>query len=112
MPSGSRSPYSPWPWSASNQSDFGGPITGSGFCSFRPCSSVHVGWETERVIRLMLWGIVALTVVAPYWWFSTGWAGDALEAVLPVWTFATLLVWGVAEYMGWKRSLHPIRLDH
>ena len=66
-------------------------------------------WETERVIRLMLWGIVALTVVAPYWWFSTGWAGDALEAVLPVWTFATLLVWGVAEYMGWKR--HFIRSE-
>ena len=59
--------------------------------------------ETKRPVRLMLWGIVALTIVAPYWWFSTGWAGDALGAVLPVWTFATLLVWSGVEYLDWMR---------
>jgi alpha-1,2-mannosyltransferase len=59
--------------------------------------------ETEPVIRMMLWGLVAVTVVAPYWWVSNGWAGDVLEAVLPMWTFATLLVWCGVECRDWKR---------
>ncbi len=61
--------------------------------------------DTEPVIRMMLWGLVALAILAPYWWFSIGWAGDALEAVLPVWTFATLLVWCGVEHKIWKRPL-------
>jgi alpha-1,2-mannosyltransferase len=60
--------------------------------------------QTERFVRIMLWGIVALTTVAPYWWFSAGWAGDALQAVLPVWTFVTLAMWCAAEYSSWKRA--------
>ncbi len=60
--------------------------------------------ETAWVVRFMLWGIVAVTVVAPYWWFSSGWTGDALDAVLPVWTFATLAVWSGVEYAGWRPS--------
>ncbi len=60
--------------------------------------------ETRSVVRMMLWGIVALTMLAPYWWFSSGWAGDVLDAVLPVWTLATLVIWSRVEYMGWRRS--------
>lgn len=59
--------------------------------------------ETEPIIRMMLWVLVTLTVAAPYWWLSTGWAGDLLEAGLPLWTFATLLVWSRVEYVVWKR---------
>jgi len=60
--------------------------------------------ESAPVIRMMLWVLVTLTVAAPYWWLSTGWAGDLLEALLPLWTFATLLVWSRVEYGAWKRS--------
>ncbi len=58
--------------------------------------------DTEPLIRMMLWGLVALTIAAPYWWFSTGWLGDALEALIPVWTLAALLAWCRVEYVGWK----------
>ncbi len=60
--------------------------------------------DTDRVVRSMLWGIVALTILGPYWWFGSGWAADLFESVLPVWTFATLLVWCVAEHSQWRRS--------
>ena len=62
-------------------------------------------YETKRVVRMMLWVLVALTIAGPYWWFSTGAAGDALDALLPVWTFAMLVVWGTAELMEWRWSL-------
>ncbi|MGA2835300.1 MAG: glycosyltransferase 87 family protein [Acidimicrobiales bacterium] len=65
--------------------------------------------DTLPVVRGMLWGIVALTIAAPYWWFSTGGIADALEAVLPVWTVAALLVWCGTEYVAWRRP--PVQPD-
>ena len=65
--------------------------------------------ETVLVIRTMLWAIVALTIMAPYWWFSTGWPADACEAVLPLWTFATLLAWCRVEYVGKSRTCRQSR---
>jgi alpha-1,2-mannosyltransferase len=59
--------------------------------------------ETKTVVRMMLWGLVALTIAGPYWWFSTGAAADALDALLPVWTFTTLVVWSTVEMMEWRR---------
>jgi len=59
--------------------------------------------ETGFFVRMMLWGIVALTAAAPYWWISSGWAGDAVQAILPVWTFATLVLWCGTEYVSWNR---------
>ena len=59
--------------------------------------------ETESFIRMMLWGIVILTTAAPYWWISTGWAGDVLQAILPIWTFATLVLWCGTEFVRWSR---------
>jgi alpha-1,2-mannosyltransferase len=66
--------------------------------------------DTARVVRIMLWGIVAIAVAAPYWWVSSGAGADALEAILPLWTFATLLVWCGAEYLGWgsREQAHPV----
>ncbi|MGD0881357.1 MAG: glycosyltransferase 87 family protein [Acidimicrobiales bacterium] len=60
--------------------------------------------DTELVVRRMLWGIVVLTIAAPYWWISTGALADALEAALPVWTLAALLVWCRVEYLDWRRA--------
>ena len=65
--------------------------------------------DTARVVRIMLWGIVAIAVAAPYWWVSSGAGADALEAVLPLWTFLTLVVWCRAEFVrspGHDRA-HP-----
>jgi alpha-1,2-mannosyltransferase len=65
--------------------------------------------ETAPLVRIMLWGLVALTVAAPYWWFSAGWRADACEAILPIWTFATLAAWCRVEYRRQRRS--PAQAD-
>jgi alpha-1,2-mannosyltransferase len=59
-----------------------------------------------RTVRLMLWGLVALTVAAPYWWWS-GTLRDAFDAVLPVWTFAVLGVWAALELIAWRSADGP-----
>lgn len=52
-------------------------------------------------VRPLLWGLVALTVAGPYWWGS-GTIREALDAVLPVWTFAVLAVWAGLEVRDWR----------
>lgn len=54
-----------------------------------------------RPVRIMLWGLLALTIAAPYWWFSHG---ILAEAALPTWTAAVLLVWSVMASVTWRRS--------
>jgi len=49
------------------------------------------------VVQLQLWGLLALTVLRPYWWEKTGALSVPLGAVLPIWTFLLLLVWGAIE---------------
>jgi hypothetical protein len=56
---------------------------------------------------MMLWGVIALTVAAPYWWFSHGIPAYVCDAVLPVWTSAVLLVWCVTAFVAWRRILVP-----
>jgi len=55
------------------------------------------GSEIPKAVQLMLWGVVALTILSPYWWFNSGVVSNALDAVLPVWTFALLVAWGGIE---------------
>ena len=62
---------------------------------------------TKAVVRWMLWGLVALTVAGPYWWFSAGAAADAFEALLPLWTFSLLAVWAGTEFVDWCRGRAP-----
>ena len=62
---------------------------------------------TKSAIRTMLWSLVALTVVAPYWWFSGGVASEAVAALVSLWTFALLVVWSTVEFSQWRRG--PLR---
>lgn len=48
--------------------------------------------ELNRPIRVMLAGLLLLAVVAPYWWFPSGWIASLAEAVTPIWAFALLSV--------------------
>ena len=67
----------------------------------------HRGSDIPQPVRMMLWGLVALTVATPYWWFSHGIPAQVSEAVLPVWTFAVLLVWSVTAFVTWRRTPVP-----
>ena len=60
--------------------------------------------DTQPVVRALLWGVVGLAVLGPYWWFRTGAGADVFQALLPVWTFAALAVWGRAEFTRWRRE--------
>jgi alpha-1,2-mannosyltransferase len=60
--------------------------------------------DTKLLVRALLWGVVVLAIFGPYWWFRTGAASDAFEALLPIWTFAALAVWGRAEFTMWRRD--------
>ena len=46
--------------------------------------------ELNRTLRLMLSGLLLLMVLAPYWWFASGWIASLAEAVTPIWAFALL----------------------
>ncbi len=46
--------------------------------------------ELHRNVRLALAGLMALVVLAPYWWFAPGWLASAAEAIAPVWAFGVL----------------------
>ena len=50
-----------------------------------------------RPVRVMLWGVVAIVALGPYWWFSRGWPSDALGALLPTWTMVLLISWAAIE---------------
>lgn len=58
-------------------------------------------------VRVMLWGLIVLTIAAPYWWFSHGLPSDISEAVLPVWTSVVLLVWSITAFVTWRKNPAP-----
>lgn len=67
------------------------------------------GAGVPRPVRALLWGLVVLTIAAPYWWFSHGAAADAFDAALPLWTAATLVVWGATDFASLRASPAPAR---
>jgi len=67
----------------------------------------HRSSDIPQSVRVMLWGLIVLTVAAPYWWFSHGIPAHVAEAVLPVWTSAVLLVWSVTAFVTWRRVPAP-----
>jgi len=52
-----------------------------------------------RIVRLMLWGLVVLALLAPYWWLHAGIAADILDDSLAVWAFLTVVAWAVTEWL-------------
>lgn len=63
--------------------------------------------EVARVVRFLLWTLVGLCVLGPYGWFSSGAAKDVMDAVVPVWTFATLVTWAGLEWTEWRSRVAP-----
>jgi len=64
----------------------------------------HRRSAVPRPVRIMLWGLIVLTIAAPYWWFSDGIPADAGEAVLPVSASAVLAVWSATAFVTWRRN--------
>lgn len=46
--------------------------------------------ELHRNVRVALVGLLALVVLAPYWWFAPGWLASVTEATTPIWAFVVL----------------------
>jgi alpha-1,2-mannosyltransferase len=68
-----------------------------------------------RLVQVQLWGLVALTVLQPYWWSKSGDLSVAFSAVMPIWTFLLLLVWSAIELERMREAEHsgaPRRLVH
>jgi alpha-1,2-mannosyltransferase len=65
--------------------------------------------QVTRPVRSMLWALVALGVLAPYWWSSTGALGVLLADLLPVLTFVTLAIWCISEQRAAReRAVEPL----
>jgi alpha-1,2-mannosyltransferase len=62
-----------------------------------------------RPVQVLLWGLVAVTVLGPYWWLTRGTVAVGLDAVLPLWAGAVLAAWAVscAPRRAWPATLHP-----
>jgi alpha-1,2-mannosyltransferase len=63
--------------------------------------------DVPRSIRTLFWGLIALTIAAPYWWFSHGVPADVFDAVLPLWTAAILVVWGAIGLRAGRGNPEP-----
>jgi alpha-1,2-mannosyltransferase len=63
--------------------------------------------DVPRPVRMLFWGLIVLTIAAPYWWFSHGIPADVLDAVLPLWAAAILVVWGAIGLRTWRGQLEP-----
>jgi alpha-1,2-mannosyltransferase len=61
--------------------------------------------DVPRSVRALFWGLIVLTIAAPYWWFSHGIPSDVLDAVLPLWASAILVVWGAIGFMSRQGNL-------
>jgi alpha-1,2-mannosyltransferase len=54
--------------------------------------------DVPQPVQMLLWGLIVLTIAAPYWWFSRGITADAFDAIVPLWTSAVLVVWGAVGF--------------
>jgi alpha-1,2-mannosyltransferase len=53
--------------------------------------------------RTALWALCGVSILAPYWWFSTGLAADVLADSLVLTGLGVLIVWSRSEYSGRAR---------
>jgi hypothetical protein len=67
------------------------------------------GRQVPRAARIGLWGVIALTVTGPYWWFGGGIPADILDALLPLCAAGSIAVWA-ASYLKRGRGERQERL--
>jgi hypothetical protein len=48
--------------------------------------------------RSALWALCGVSILAPYWWFTTGLAAEVLADSLVLTGLAVLVVWSRSEY--------------
>jgi alpha-1,2-mannosyltransferase len=61
------------------------------------------GRSMRGPVRAALWALFGVSIVAPYWWFSTGLAADVLADSLVLSGLGVLVVWSRSEYTGQAR---------
>jgi hypothetical protein len=66
------------------------------------------GLPRQRSVTTSLWVLFAVSVLAPYWWFSTGAAADILSDSLALAGLGVLVVWSHREY---RRRLQRLTID-
>lgn len=64
-----------------------------------------------RLVRMLFWGLIALTIAAPYWWFNDNIAADVCDAMLPLCAFAILAVWAAVAFAHSRDDLEPKAVD-
>ncbi len=68
--------------------------------------------EIAVTVRILMWGVVLLTAVAPYWWYKIGIPAAVCDAVLPIETFGLLVTMATVEYRRQKRErLSPAKSE-
>jgi alpha-1,2-mannosyltransferase len=66
------------------------------------------GIPRQRSVTTSLWVLFAVSILAPYWWFSTGAAADLLSDSLALAGLGVLVVWSRSEY---KSKLQRLTID-
>ena len=60
------------------------------------------GTRGKGLLEACLAGIIALTILSPYWLLQGSGAGEILQALLPLWTGGVLVVWAAVEWRGMR----------
>lgn len=61
------------------------------------------GFLGRRSVTTALWVLFAVTILAPYWWFSTGAAAEVLSDCLALAGLGVLVAWSHSEYKSRAR---------
>ena len=69
---------------------------------------------TRRSVRVMLWLVFSVSVLAPYWWFASGAAQHYLGDSLTLLAFVLLALWSAVEFVGQSTTTTesiPLRIN-
>jgi alpha-1,2-mannosyltransferase len=61
------------------------------------------GSALQGSTRRALWALCAMSILAPYWWFTSGLAAEVLADSLVLTGYGVLIVWSYAEFTGRRR---------
>jgi alpha-1,2-mannosyltransferase len=65
------------------------------------------GRALQGPTRMALWALCAVSILAPYWWFSSGVAAEELADSLVLTGYGALVVWSYSEFRGPARHAGP-----